>query len=610
MNPNRLQLKISIGIAFLVLLVFGRTLDADFLLWDDPINVTSNELIKSLDAENLKHIFTDFETAARYKPLSWVAWAVLYQVFELDAAGYHMANVALHALNAVLVYLLLLALARRCQAENTHVERWRQIHWAAAIGALFWAIHPLRTEHVSWVTGFPYGLSLAPMLLATLFYLQLKPDRSVFLQLKYWGAAGLYLVAVLTYPIVLGFPAALIALDYFPLRKFNRAEGCRFFDRQARMVWLEKLPFVLVAGSVIGLTLFGVKHGSGDWFNEEQMAKFTLPAQVMQAIYMEAVYLWKTVLPSGLCPVYLDFFEIKGSEPHLLLGPVVVIAVSVAVFRYAGRWPAVPALWFAYLGLMAPFLGVTSYPHYPSDRYSIIAGIVLAVAVFAWLLRAGSEKGLGRSIPVALIVLLLFSVMSFRLAGTWHDNQVFFTRMTGMLPDGPHRGKAFYQMGTLALQEGKFGEAAAQFEKASQSCAGDPPLQLAYDHGVSLLSLGQPREALEQFNEALRWQGETTPILGNIGFILLQAGQHQQAADIFERLTQSAPGEHLAWMNLGVALAALGDGAKAIRALHQAREIAPNSAAVYQRLAGVLRGLGQMEAAAEAEERLKEITEP
>ena len=250
---------------------------------------------------------------------------MIYQVYELDAAGYHLANLFFHAVNAVLIYLLLLALARRCPTEESPGIQGVELHLAAAAGALFWALHPLRVEHVSWVTGFPYGMALAPMLGAAVLYLRLDPERSAFRQSAYWGAVGLYVIAVLTYPIVLGFPAALIAMDYFPLRKFQRGEELRFFDARARAAWLEKVPFVLVAGGVIALTLWGIKHGSGDWFSEEQMAKFTWPARIMQALYMEVFYLWKSVWPANLCPVYLDLFEIKGNEVHLLVGPMVLI---------------------------------------------------------------------------------------------------------------------------------------------------------------------------------------------------------------------------------------------------------------------------------------------
>jgi len=605
MSPKRLQIVLACGIALVVFVVFFRTVEGDFLLWDDPVNVTKNELVKSFDIEAM---FTDFQTAARYKPVSWIGWAVIYFFYELDPTGYHFANLCLHALNAVLVFFVLIAIARRAIHPESFAERSTQILITAAFAALFWAVHPLRVEPVAWVTGFPYGLSLAPMLLATWFYLRLKHDRSAFAQPGYWIAVFLYLIAVLTYPIVLGFPAALIALDLFPLKKFSRENGWSFTDGTARMAWLEKLPFIVAAGAIVGLTLYGIKHGSGDWFSEEQMAKFTWPARIMQAFYMEAVYLWKTVFTGELCPVYLDLFEIKGGESHLLAGPIVVGMVTVLVFRFAKEYPAVPALWIAHLGLMVPFLGLTTYPHYPSDRYSIVVGIVFAAGLFGLFVQEKWMEHRRQLIVLGLIPILWFASSSVRYAGKWKNNEVFFAHQTSTLPDGPHRADAFHHLGVALQREGRFPEAIEQFEHAWKACPEDPPENMAYDHGVCLLSIGRHREALEQFLRARQLQGETTAIVGNIGYTLRQLGDHQQAAQMFLQLTLQAPDDHLAWMNLGVSQLQLGDASSALQSLQKAQSLAPNAAAIYVHLAEVYRRLGQEAAAQQAEQQLKKLT--
>ena len=141
MSPKRLQIVLACGITLVVFVVFFRTVEGDFLLWDDPVNITKNELVKSFDIEGM---FTDFRTAARYKPVSWIGWAVIYFFYELDPTGYHFANLCLHALNAVLVFFVLIAIARRAIHPESFAERSTQILITAAFAALFWAVHPLR----------------------------------------------------------------------------------------------------------------------------------------------------------------------------------------------------------------------------------------------------------------------------------------------------------------------------------------------------------------------------------------------------------------------------------------------------------------------------------
>src|SRR5258706_9494461 len=160
-------------IGFLVcatILVYWRCLSADFVAWDDDINVYQNNHIKGLDLERLKWMFTDTQGALRYKPLSWLAWALIYGCSDLSPFGYHLANLVLHSLNTVLVFLLLRRLL--ISEEKEHAAQISFPLMACAWGTLLWSIHPLRVEPTAWVTGLPYSLSLAFLLGSFLLYLR------------------------------------------------------------------------------------------------------------------------------------------------------------------------------------------------------------------------------------------------------------------------------------------------------------------------------------------------------------------------------------------------------------------------------------------------------
>ena len=107
MRPHHRTTAIVLALVAVVFGVFFRTLESGFLRWDDDINVFENPHVQGLTAENLRWMFTDFEQAIRYKPLSWLAWAVVHEVFGLNPFGYHLANVLLHCANTVLVFLLI-----------------------------------------------------------------------------------------------------------------------------------------------------------------------------------------------------------------------------------------------------------------------------------------------------------------------------------------------------------------------------------------------------------------------------------------------------------------------------------------------------------------------
>ena len=125
MRPHHRTTAIVLALVAVVFGVFFRTLESGFLRWDDDINVFENPHVQGLTAENLRWMFTDFEQAIRYKPLSWLAWAVVHEVFGLNPFGYHLANVLLHCANTVLVFLLIRrVLALSSSLAPTGGEGW------------------------------------------------------------------------------------------------------------------------------------------------------------------------------------------------------------------------------------------------------------------------------------------------------------------------------------------------------------------------------------------------------------------------------------------------------------------------------------------------------
>jgi protein O-mannosyl-transferase len=305
MRPHHRTTALVFALVAVVFGVFFRTLESGFLRWDDDINVFENPHVQGLTSENLRWMFTDFEQAIRYKPLSWLAWALVHEVFGLNPFGYHLANVLLHCANTVLVFLLIRRLLR-CGTRNAErgIEGAATSDLCAALGALLWAVHPLRVEPVAWVTGLPYGLALLFALVATLLYLRANsPDADTSTRRRdYWLSVGAFALAVLSYPIVLGFVAALVALDFYPLR---RLDTMRLADLAGlRAVMSDKLPFLALSLLLVGGTLYGRFFITGDWSKPTNLGDFPPEARVMQAFYLWAYYAWKSLVPLDLGPFY------------------------------------------------------------------------------------------------------------------------------------------------------------------------------------------------------------------------------------------------------------------------------------------------------------------
>src|SRR6266850_4502463 len=138
-RPAIARWAVPAGVALAAIACFLPTLRNDFVLWDDDLNFTDNPSYRGLSWRQLRWMFTTVH-GGHYQPLSWVTLGLDYTLWGMDPTGYHLTNILLHAVNAVLVYRLIAALVPGVSAR------------AATIGALLFAIHPLRVESVAWVT--------------------------------------------------------------------------------------------------------------------------------------------------------------------------------------------------------------------------------------------------------------------------------------------------------------------------------------------------------------------------------------------------------------------------------------------------------------------------
>src|SRR5262249_23721959 len=154
--------------------------------------------------------------------------AVDHTLWGLDPVGYHLTNLVLHAASAALLFVL----ARRLLLRAGLSEVARDA--GAAVGALLWAIHPLRVESVAWVTERRDVLSGFFFLLALLAY-TLPPERPGRLA----AALAATALALLAKASTMVLPVVLVALDVYPLRRLGGATG--WTTPAARRVWGEKL---------------------------------------------------------------------------------------------------------------------------------------------------------------------------------------------------------------------------------------------------------------------------------------------------------------------------------------------------------------------------------
>jgi hypothetical protein len=141
--------------------VYANALDNPFV-YDDRDTVVSNPSL--VDLANVEFILV----YSPFRPLLNASYALDRRLWDYRPFGYHLTNVALHALAVVLLFHLLIAgltdsrSRGRSGRDSRGADATDAIPWAAFIGAAIFAVHPLMTEAVAYISGRSEALCAAP----------------------------------------------------------------------------------------------------------------------------------------------------------------------------------------------------------------------------------------------------------------------------------------------------------------------------------------------------------------------------------------------------------------------------------------------------------------
>jgi len=467
-------------------MVYWRCLGSDFVAWDDDINVFRNPHIQELNSQTLLWMFTDTATALRYKPLSWLVWALICACAGLEPFLFHVVNLLLHIANTALAFLVVEKLVFRTKpGESSSASPFQLM--CSAVGALFWSLHPLRAEPVAWVTGLPYCLALFFLLgsfLAFLHYRELPSSRPK--RFFYAASISLFVLSSLAYPIGLAFPAVLMVLDL--LLPVTPADGERTTVRAGWKLLRDKLPYACVSAVVVGIAAYGRVHADGIWARPVPFAEFGFFARVMQAFYVWAIFVWKSLIPAFQSPVYPTLVSFNPFDWAFLLSAGLVLGVSgLAVVTRQTHKPFL-ALWLAYLLLLVPMLGLTEHPHFASDRYSIVAAIVWSIGLVALLKTMSRLRSRYLWVSGAMLMVVCFAGLAHTQTAVWKDSVSLFEHASKNNPPGsPCHKLVRLRLAAAYSVQHRYSDAAHCYEELAAAEPDDRQMRQRLQSTLSLL---------------------------------------------------------------------------------------------------------------------------
>ena len=528
-------------VALATLAVFLPAIRNGWVNWDDAHNFLDNPHFRGLGLANLRWILTGSVQDAHWVPLTWLTLSLDYVIWGMNPAGYHLTSLVIHALNALLCYVLAYRLLELGLGLGA---RAGDLRLGAAMTALFFALHPLRVESVVWITerrdvvmGFFAFATMLAWLRACRSGGEGRPDRT-----WYWAAAACFALALSSKVMVIGLPAVLVVLDVYPLRRLD----VRWHAQLVRRMAVEKAPFSLLSLAAVIVTLAIADQRA----HTTPLSVLGLGGRLAVAGYGLVFYLWKTLVPWPLSPLYTLFHPVVPWSATYVIPGSIVLAITALTVAMRRRWPAGLAAWVSYVALLLPMLGlVHTGAQIAADRYSYAAAVppaILLGAVVAWARRAAREgriaPPLGRAVAGATAVwLVALTVLTVPQIRIWRDSVTLWQHAAQAEPESDI---PIFYLGWSLVDAGRLAEARAHFERSLARVPSELPAlraQFLFHLGIVEQRGGRADAAEARFREAVRLDPQHPAAWIRLGTVLWMGGRREEAEQAWARAVSLAP---------------------------------------------------------------------
>ena len=515
----------------------------------------------------LKEIWTT--TQAVYYPLVLTTFWVLHKVVGLNPLPYHLLNIFLHAASAILLWRVLEVLRVR----------------GAWLGAALWALHPITVQSVAWVTELKNTQSCLFYLLSILFFLRWEQEGApVFSQpqrrsgervcvVSFVSSLGFFILATLSKPSVVMLPIVLALCIWWMRRKIRWRDA------------LALAPFALISALASVWTIweqrFHARAVGPDWAQ-------TFPERLIVAGKAIWFYLGKLLWPHPLIFIY-PRWDVDSSKVVAYLPLLAAIAGLVALWFTRAKWGR--ALFFAaayHVISLFPVLGFFSVYFF---RYSFVSDHFQYLASMGPLALAGA----GIAILLGGFCETPADFVSYRDTVPRSRNTIATPRRRLVLSAGVC-GILLLSLGSLTWRQSA--EYHDLFSLYTATLQKNPGCWMAhYNLGIVLSEQGEADQAVDHYRRAVALRPDYAEAHYNLGRLLVEQGQLDDAIVHYERATAINPADAEAQNNLGVTLFGIGRADDAIAHYRKALEIQPDYAEASCNLGNALIAKGDFDGA-------------
>lgn len=498
------------------------------MFWDDEDNILKNVYVQ--DWRYFSKYFSENLLAGAgllsnlWRPLVLFSHSLEWHLWQNWALGYHFTNICLHLANTFLVFLLL--------------KRWLKKPFLAWGVAIFFLIHPIQTESVTYVSGRGDVLSAFFVLLGLFFYTETKSSLSFLKRrLFYLLTLGSYFLALLTKEIAIVFPLYLFLGEIFVWQKRSKDKTQDYLNLSFRL-----LPFFLMSAVYLFLraTVLNFQN-TFNLYNEATFYTEHLWVRIFTFLKVLTLYFGLLFWPANLhmertVEIPTSFFLIP-----VMLGLVALIGlISFALFSWR-RQPKYSLAIFWFLAGFIPTSGILVpinslfYEHWlylPLIGFCLFWGLVVSS-----LVRKFSRLKLPIGVLVSVLVVFCL-VQTVRRNADWRNPITFYENV---LQYNQKSLRIWNNLGMAYAQAGETEKALRAYEKATQLDTKQESAATYHDLANLYQTLGQTQEAIKNYEKALSIDEKFIFSYLNLANLYLEQKKPSEAISVLKKATLIFP---------------------------------------------------------------------
>jgi tetratricopeptide (TPR) repeat protein len=523
---NKSSFSVIIFFILITIIIYTNSLFNPFI-WDDLDLVYKNLLIRSFS--NFRKIFVvdlfyksgEIASSNFYRPIQNFSYMLDYHFFGLNPFGYHLSNIILHILNVILVYFLILFITRKRSA--------------AFITGLLFAVHPVHTEAVTYISGRADLLVCLFMLLSITFFISYSRYRKSRKNIFYLLSLFCFVLALLSKELAIIFPLVLLLYD-FTFRKDIFSDLGVFIKRYVVFILIDLIYIIL------RLTKLQFNLGEGIYLT----GHYSLYSRLIIFFHVFNIYFRILFLPLDLhmCRIFTLSLRILNPITFLcILSFLLSIVLLIYSYRKSKNIIFFSGVW--YLIMLVPQSGLF-YPinAFMADHFLYLPSIGFFLIIGFLLSRYCSRKIL---IIIVILIIGFYAPITVIRNYEWRNEEFFYKQI---IERSPYCVDSYLNLGVYYRDRGLYKDAEKNFRKA---------LSLKYNAHLAHYYLADVFVRMQRYDEAIEELNTILEILpgfkraeiyNNLGYIYQMKKDYNKAINNYRYSLEIKPEFDVARFNL------------------------------------------------------------